>query len=101
MTQHVPDDAVVAKSYEEIHDGLGRRRATAIGEAPQTQHLFALLVEVRAIATGGEHSFGDALDFLETGVGCQRRVSAFVTRVFATCKAPFKPAIFQPCPSTK
>ena len=69
MTQHVPDDAVVAKSYEEIHDGLGRRRATAIGEAPQTQHLFALLVEVRAIATGGEHVRGDALDFLETGVG--------------------------------
>ena len=101
MAQHVPEDAVVPQLAEELHDGVGRRRAAAIGEAPQNQHLLALIVEVRAIAPGGEHPFGDALDFLETGVGCQRRVSALVTRVFVTCKAPFKPAIFQPCPSTK
>ena len=51
MTQHVPDDAVVAQSYEEIQDGVARRRAAEIREFPQREHSFALLVEIRSIAT--------------------------------------------------
>ena len=64
MTQHVPDDAVVTELHEEIQDGVGRRRAAEIREFPQREHSFALLVEVRAIATGGEHLRGDTLDLL-------------------------------------
>ena len=72
VTQHVPDDAVVAQSYEEIQDGVARRRAAEIREFPQREHSFALLVEIRSIATGCEHLRGDTLDLLQIDDLCLR-----------------------------
>ena len=48
--QDLPDDSVVTQLHEEIHDGVGRRRAPFFRrEAPQRQHLLAMLVEVGAV----------------------------------------------------
>ena len=49
--QDRPDDSVVPQLHEEVHDGVGRRRAPLCREAPQGQHLLAVLVEVGAVSS--------------------------------------------------
>ena len=51
--QDRPDDSVVAQLLEEIQDGVGRLRAPLYREAPQRQHLLAVLVEVGAVGAPG------------------------------------------------
>ena len=66
--QHLPDDSVVTQLLEEVHDGVGRRRAPLCREAPQHQHPLAMLVEVGAVgATGGADVGDEALDQVAPG----------------------------------